>query len=233
MPSKITNFENYRKRDDYDTYDQDERYYTGDMYDDQHYGDQNYDDQNYDDQDYDYEDQGYDSRDYDEPDYDNQEHDDQEYDGQNYGSQENDHVEQEPVKQERSAPEYNNTRPEQPVRGDVEDIQIADPYNFFNEEEREAYFRQREQGDETPNNPDMQRRDHRLGSGRTLHPKSAARPAYGRPLRRRPPLPCAAAHSGNRRSRGLRRCHGRESGCRFPSSSAHPAASPCRHGRAV
>ena len=48
MPNKITNFENYRKRDDYDAYDPDERYDTGNMYEDMH----DYDGRDYDDQDY-------------------------------------------------------------------------------------------------------------------------------------------------------------------------------------
>ena len=58
MPNKITNFENYRKRDDYDAYDPDERYDTGNMYEDMH----DYDGRDYDDQDY--ADDEYDHRDY-------------------------------------------------------------------------------------------------------------------------------------------------------------------------
>ena len=46
MPSKITNFENYRKRDEYDTYDPDDRYESDDRYDDvQDYYDREYDHQ--------------------------------------------------------------------------------------------------------------------------------------------------------------------------------------------
>lgn len=71
MPNKITNFENYRKRDDYDAYDPDERYDTGNMYEDMH----DYDGRDYDDQDY--ADDEYDHRDYTDQEDDHHDYDDQ------------------------------------------------------------------------------------------------------------------------------------------------------------